>query len=99
MSLTDEDTSVVDGLGETSLEDTGLETTVEELLSGKTENVVELLLGLVEDSETGKTTEDGLSLEDTLGVLLGEGHEHTSGRTKLGNGVLNAPDFTLVLEA
>ena len=42
MSLSDEDTGVVDGLGESELEDLGLESSLEEILDLEGENVIKL---------------------------------------------------------
>jgi len=50
VTLTDEDTSVVNGLGESTLEDEGLETTLHEVLDVEGENVIETLQGGTEIS-------------------------------------------------
>ena len=42
VSLSDEDSGVVDGLGESELEDLGLESSLEEVLNLETENVIKL---------------------------------------------------------
>lgn len=42
VSLSDEDSGVVDGLGESELEDLGLESSLEEVLDLETENVIKL---------------------------------------------------------
>ena len=44
VSLSDEDSGVVDGLGESELEDLGLESSLEEVLDLETENVIKLNL-------------------------------------------------------
>jgi hypothetical protein len=77
VALLDEDTSVVDGLGETELVDTGLETTLQEILDLQGQNVIELHAGLVEHTDTDQTTDEGISFEKTLGVLLVEGKKLT----------------------
>mgnify|MGYP003336580035 CR=1 FL=1 len=45
VSLSDEDSGMVDGLGEPELEDLGLESSLEEILNLETENVIKLNLG------------------------------------------------------
>lgn len=45
VSLSDEDSGVVDGLGESELEDLGLESSLEEVLDLETENVIKLNFG------------------------------------------------------
>lgn len=118
--LADQDTGVVDRLGESRLEDLGLEATLEEVLDLEREDVIETHAGLVEDTDTNKTTDQGVTLtgeivcsvalgltdegfiethlEETLGVLLVELEELTSGTTDLGEGERDAPDLVLVLE-
>lgn len=106
VALADEDTGVVDGLGKTELVDTGLETTLKEILDLQGKNVIELHAGLVEDTDTHKTANQGVSFEETLGVLLVEGEQLTvmavSFQTIPANwfpfGVHELPSQTLVRE-
>jgi len=98
VTLTDEDTSVVDGLGKTELEDLGLETTFQEVLNLETQDVIELHTGLIEHTNTNKTTDKSITLKETTGVLLVKLQKLTSSTTNLGEGVTDTPDFTLVLE-
>lgn len=99
MVLLDQDTGVVDRLGKSELEDLGLEPALKEVLDLKTENVIELHLGLVEDTDLDKTTEKGISFEKTLWILVFKSKKLTSRLTDLGEGVLDTPDLTLVLES
>lgn len=64
--LTDQDTGVVDRLGESRLEDLSLETTLEEILNLESEDVIETHAGLVEDTDTNKTTNQGVTLQIPL---------------------------------
>ena len=77
MSLADEDTGVVDGLGETELVDAGLETALQEIFSLQGQHVIELHAGLVEHTDTDETANEGVAFEQTLGILLVEGEELT----------------------
>lgn len=79
VALADEDTGVVDGLGETELVDTSLETTLKEILDLQGEHVIELHAGLVEHTDTHETANQGVAFEETLGVLLVEGEQLTVG--------------------
>lgn len=79
VTLSDQDTSVVDGLGKTELVDTGLETALQEVLDVQGQDVIELHARLVEDTNTDQTANQGITFEETLGVLLVEGEELTSG--------------------
>jgi len=96
--LSDEDTGVVDGLGEPELENLGLETTLQEVLNLETENVIELHLALVQDADPDQTPEERVTLEQPLGVLLLEREEDPSGGPDLGQRVLDPPDLPLVPE-
>ena len=78
VSLTDEDTSVVDGLGKTELVDTGLKTALHEILNLQGQNVIELHAGLVEDTDTDETTNEGVTFEKSLWVLLVKGEQLTA---------------------
>lgn len=59
--LSDEDASVVDGVSDLSLHDEGLESTFHELGNGKTEDVIELSLRLLEETEADHAGEEGLT--------------------------------------
>lgn len=77
VTLLDQDTGVVDGLGEAKLVDAGLETALKEILDLQGKNVIELHAGLVKDTDAHKTANQGVTLEQTLGVLLIESEELT----------------------
>jgi hypothetical protein len=77
VTLADQDTGVVDRLGKTELPDTGLETALKEILDLKSQDVIELHAGLVKDTDTDKTSNEGIAFEETLGVLLVEGKKLT----------------------
>ena len=77
MTLADEDTSVVDGLGKAELVHAGLETALQEVLDLEGQDVIELHARLVEDTDTDETADKGVTLEKALGVLLVKGQERT----------------------
>lgn len=79
VALADQNTGVVDRLGETELEDTGLEATLQEILNLQGQDVIELHAGLVEDTDADKSSNKGVAFEQTLGVLLVEGEKLTAG--------------------
>lgn len=98
MTLSDENASVMDGLGETDVEDLGLETTGQEVLDLQAEHVIELHLGLVQDTDAHETSQKGVALEESLGVLLVQREEITSGLSDLGQRVVHSPHFVFVSE-
>jgi hypothetical protein len=80
VSLADENTSVVDGLGKTELVDAGLKTALQEILNLEGQHVIELHAGLVEDTDADETANEGVTLEEALGVLLVESEKRTAHR-------------------
>jgi hypothetical protein len=78
VSLTDENTGVVDGLGKTELVDTGLQTTLQEILNLQGQHVIELHAGFVKNTNTDETANEGISFEETLWVLLVKGEQLTT---------------------
>lgn len=82
MTLADQDTGVVDRLGKTELVDAGLETALQEVLDLEGQDVIELHAGLVEDTDTDETANEGVTLEKALGVLLVESQERTGAGQK-----------------
>lgn len=56
MTLSDEDTSVVDGLGKADLEDLGLETTLKEIFKLEGQAVIESHAALVKHTNAHQTT-------------------------------------------
>lgn len=98
MALADEDTRVVDGLGEAELVDTSLETALQEILNLQGKHVIELHAGLVEHTDTNQTANEGVAFEQTLGVLLVHGEELTGSTTNLGQSEQHTPHLALVAE-
>lgn len=78
VALADENTGMVDRLGETELVDTSLQATLKEILDLQGEHVIELHAGLVEHTDTHETANQGVAFEETLGVLLVEGEQLTA---------------------
>lgn len=61
VSLSDENSGVMDGETDVSLHHEGLETTFHELGDGQTEDVIELALALFEESDTDHTADEGIT--------------------------------------
>lgn len=77
VALLDEDTGVMDGLGEAEFVDTGLETTLQEILHLQRQHVIELHARLVEHTDSHQTPNQGIAFEQTLGVFLVESEKLT----------------------
>ncbi len=98
MTLPDEDTSVVDGLGKTALEDLSLQATLQEVLDLQGQHVIDTHAGLIEHTDAHETANEGVALEETLGVLVIELEQLTGSTTDLGQDETNAPNLALVAE-
>merc|ERR1712141_798780 len=85
---------MMDRLGESKLEDLGLETSFQEVLDFETENVIELHAAFIQDTNANKTTQQCVSLKKSAGIFILKGQKVTGGLTDLGQGVLNPPDLT-----
>lgn len=83
VALADEDTGVVDRLGERELGNLGLETTLKEVLGLEGKDVVETHARVVEHTNADETADKSVTLEETLGVLVVELEELTSSTTDL----------------
>lgn len=83
VALADENTSVVNALGESALKDLSLEAPLEEVLDLEGKDVIEAHALLVENPDANKAADEGVSLEETLGILLVQLEELTRGATDL----------------
>ena len=61
VSLEDEDTGVVNGVGEVALLDESLESALEELGGGQTEHIIELALVVLQETESHHSADEGLT--------------------------------------
>ena len=96
--LPDQDTGMVDALRKTGLEDLGLQPTLQEVLDLEGQHVIETHTRLVEHTDTDEPTDEGVTLEETLGVLRVELEQLTGCTTNLGEGETDAPNLALVAE-
>lgn len=81
VALSDERTSVVDTLGEVRLEHLRLQSAFQEVLDFQRQHVIETHARLIEHTNTDETTDEGVTLEKALGVLVIEFEQLTGGTT------------------
>lgn len=93
MALLDQDTGVVDGLGQAKLVHAGLQTTLQEILGLQGQDVIELHAGLIEHTDAHQTANQGIAFEETLGVLLVESEQLTATVSPLSIFVLFTADL------
>ena len=96
--LADENTGMVDRLCEARLEDLSLEAALQEVLDLEGEHVIETHAVLVEHTDAHETANEGVTLEQALGVFRLELEQLTSSTTDFGEGERDAPDLALVAE-
>jgi len=98
VTLADKHAGVMDGLGESKLEDLGLETALQEIFDLQAEDEIELHALFVQDADPDQTPEECVSFEQPAGILLLQGEELTGSLTDVGKDQLDPPDLTLVTE-
>lgn len=98
MSLLDEDSGVVDGPGETLLEQHRLQSSVHEFVQGQTQHIIELVLVFAQQTVAHHPSHKGRTLEETPWVMLVQGQKLSRSLSDTGKGQLDSPDLPLVLE-
>ena len=94
----DQHSGVMNGVGKLRPEDAGLESSLEELVEGHGEDVIETVLGFtVQETELEHLPEEGGALEEPALVLGVEGEEFSGPLPETGEDELHSPDFSLVL--
>lgn len=96
VSLSDQDSGVVDRLGKTKLVNAGLQSALQEIFDLEGKHVIELHAGFVEDTHSDQSSNEGVTFEESLWVLLLESQELTSSTSNLGQSKLDTPDLSLV---
>ena len=90
---------MVDALRQTKLEHLCLKSPLQEVLNLEGQDVIETHARLVEDTDANETANEGVTLEETLGVLGVELQELTSRTTNLGQDKTDTPNLALVAQA
>jgi hypothetical protein len=98
VSLLDQNTSVVNALGQTQLEDLSLKAALQEIFNLQTKHVIQLGSVFGQDTSADQSSDQSVTLEKTLVVLLIQGQKLTSSTTDVGKSVTDSPDLTLVSE-
>ena len=68
MPLADKDTGMVDALGESELEDLGLQPSLQEVFNLQAEDVIQLHLTLVEHTDSDQTPQQSISCNDSMKI-------------------------------
>eukprot|EP00955_Chlamydomonas_euryale_P039021 351280-Chlamydomonas_euryale.AAC.8 len=97
--LLDEHASVVDGLGQTLLEDNGLQAALQEVVWLQRQHVIQLVLRLIQQTILVHAAHQSLALEKALRVVLVVLQQVARRVADLGQNHLHAPQLTLVAQA
>lgn len=98
VSLGDQDSSVVDRSSQTQLEDLGLQSSLQEVLWSQSQDVIQLHLVLWQDTDSNQSSDQSVTLEQSLLVLLVSGQQVTSSSSDLRQLETNSVDLSLVLQ-
>jgi hypothetical protein len=90
---------MVDALRQAALEHLRLQAALEEVLDLERKHVIETHARLVEHTDAHEAADEGVALEEALGVLVVELEQLTRGTPNLGQDERNTPDLALVAEA
>lgn len=96
VSLVDEDSGVVDRSGKTQLEDLGLQSSFQEVFDSQGQDVIQLHLVFGQDTNSDQSSDQGVTFEQSLGVLFISGQKVSSGSSDLRQLETNSVDFSLV---
>ena len=98
VSLGDQNSGVVDRSGQTQLEDLGLQSSLQEVLWSQSQDVIQLHLVLWQDTDSDQSSDQSVTLEQSLFVLVVSGQQVTSSSSDLGQLETNSVDLSLVLQ-
>ena len=79
--LPNQDPSMMDALGQAQLVHTSLQSPLQEILHLEREHVIELHAGFIKHTHTNETANQGVSFEETIGVLFLNGEQLTASRS------------------
>jgi hypothetical protein len=90
---------VVNALCQTTLKHLGLQSPLQEVLYLEGQHVIETHARFVEHTDSHKSADDGVTLEETLGIFGVKLEKFSGSTTDFGEGEGDTPDFALVAKA
>lgn len=73
VTLSDQNTSMMDTLRQPKLVDTSLKSSLQEVLDLKGQHVIELHAGFIKHADTNETSDEGIAFKESLGVFFIKG--------------------------
>lgn len=98
VSLGNQDSSVVDRSGQTQLENLSLQSSLQEILDSQSQDVIQLHLVLTQDTNSHQSSDQSVTFEQSLLVLVISGKQVTSSSSDLRQLKTNSVDLSLVLQ-
>ncbi len=100
MTALDQGPGVVNRVGQLGLEDAGLQSSLQQLMVGHSQDVIETVLGfLVQQTELEHLSQQGSAFEESALVLGIESEEFSGSLSEAGQHQLDSPHFSLVFQA
>ncbi|EDK39594.2 40S ribosomal protein S9-B [Meyerozyma guilliermondii ATCC 6260] len=99
VSLSNQHSSVVDRSSQTQFENLSLQSSLQEIFWFQSQDVIQLHLVLWQHTNLHQSSDQSITFEQSLWVLLVSGQQVTSGSSDLGQLELNSVDFSLVLQS
>merc|ERR1719453_896591 len=90
---------MMDGLSELLLGNECLKSSLHELIGCKSEDIIELSLFIVEETELDNSSNKGVTLKESSWIVFVKSHELSCSLSEFSQGQLDSPNFSLVLEA
>ena len=98
VSVSDDNSGVVDRLSEVALQDNSLESSFQESVNGETQDVIQFIFRFIQDTHLIKLLHKGTTFENSFWVLLIEGEELSGSLSDLCQSKSDSPDFSLVFQ-
>lgn len=98
VSLSNQHSGVVDRSGQTQLENLGLQSSLQEVLDSQGQNVIQLHSVLGQDTDSHQSSDQSVTFEQSLLILVVSGQQVTSSSSDLGQLESNSVNLSLVLQ-
>jgi len=99
VSLSDQNSGMMDTLRQTAFEDLSLQSPLQEILDLQRQHVIKPHPRFIQHTDAYEPTDECVTLEETLRVFIVKFEKFTGSTTDFGHGQGNSPDLTFVAEA
>ena len=99
VSLSDQDSCMMDGFCQSMFEDQGLQSSLQEVLHFKSQDVIEFHPVLLQDSDSNQSSKQGISFKQSLGVIVIPSQQFSGSLSNLCQSIFDSPHFSFVFQA